>query len=95
MRSALEPVAAILASDGYRLEITETDTCVVLHVVAGPSACAECLVPKPAFRSIVEHYLTQSRVSRGFEVIYPSDLKPTAEPVGGSRDPNTGACRDV
>jgi hypothetical protein len=76
-RRALEPVAAILASDGYRLEIELVDSGVVLHVVAKPDACAECLVPKSTFRSIVQHYLTQTGVSRGFEVVYPSDPEPS------------------
>jgi hypothetical protein len=44
---------ASLAADGYELSITSEGDAVSVAVSAGPAACAECLVPKPIFRSIL------------------------------------------
>ncbi|HKT02986.1 MAG TPA: hypothetical protein VJT31_25940 [Rugosimonospora sp.] len=53
--AALRGIRDILAADGYELAWSmEEQNRVGIRVVAGPAACADCLVPPPLMRSIVD-----------------------------------------
>lgn len=71
--AALAPLANGLAADDYRLDVARTgDFAVTLTVVAGPGACADCLVPKDITARMAEQRL--AGVRRGawvVEVRYP------------------------
>lgn len=60
--SALAPLANGLAADDYRLDIARTgDFAVTLTVVAGPEACADCLVPEDITRRMAVQRLSAVR----------------------------------
>jgi hypothetical protein len=42
----LAPLSRALESDGYGLEVALGPDLISLQVVAGPEACADCLVPR-------------------------------------------------
>lgn len=74
IEEALRPMAAILEADGYRLAVSSTgDSAVRLEVVAGPDACAECLVPKEVLESIALDHLARAGVRPDLEIRYPAD----------------------
>ena len=51
---ALQGLRDVLGADGYRLECTPgSDHSLVVTVVAGPDACADCLVPRPVMEGIL------------------------------------------
>ena len=60
VRDRLKPAFDILHADGYELEVAEADGVLDLTIVAGPEACAECLVPEPLMRSMLEDMLDPS-----------------------------------
>ncbi len=51
---ALEPLRGVLTADGYGLEwsLTEANR-IVIRVVAGADACADCLVPVQVMEAIM------------------------------------------
>ena len=56
--AALQQFREVLASDGYLLRWTPADAAqVVVHVEAGPDACADCLVPLPVMHAIMDDAL--------------------------------------
>ncbi|MCF2533788.1 hypothetical protein [Yinghuangia soli] len=73
--AALAPLANGLAADDYRLDITRTGPyAVTLAVVAGPAACADCLVPRDITRRMAEQRLTAiRRAPWEVDVRYPAD----------------------
>jgi hypothetical protein len=74
VEDALRPMAAILEADGYRLAVsTPQGAPVVLEVVAGPDACAECLVPKEVLASIAVDHLARAGLRSELEIRYPAD----------------------
>ena len=56
-RERLQPAFDILHADGYDLEVAEADGVLDLTIVAGPEACAECLVPEPLMLSMLQDML--------------------------------------
>lgn len=72
VRGPLEEVRALLRPDGYDVEwrLEGLDT-VALTIVAGPSACADCLVPKQVMMSIVDGMFEDTGV-RVADVVYPA-----------------------
>jgi hypothetical protein len=51
---ALTGLRDVLGADGYQLDATASgDHSVVVRVVAGPDACADCLVPRPVMEGIL------------------------------------------
>ena len=46
IRELLAPLTGALAADGYELEVALHPELIALRVVAGPGACADCLVPR-------------------------------------------------
>ena len=57
--SALQRFRDVLAADGYTLEwsVDERDR-VVVRILAGEDACADCLVPLPVMESIMSDALS-------------------------------------
>ena len=53
----LQPAFDILRADGYDLEVAEAGGVLDLTIVAGPSACADCLVPEPLMLSMLQDML--------------------------------------
>lgn len=52
-QAGLATVRATLEADGYGLDVEERDGRVGVRVVATPSACEDCLVPKPLMRAMI------------------------------------------
>lgn len=46
-----------LQADGYDLAVAESADGVAVTILAGPDACADCLVPPPIMRAILEDAL--------------------------------------
>jgi hypothetical protein len=70
---ALGKFREMLASDGYELSwsVTDTDT-VVVQIDAGPDACADCLVPLPIMESIMADALAPTPYSLD-HIVLPAD----------------------
>jgi hypothetical protein len=63
-----------LATDGYRMEITEEGDHISVTITATPQACADCLVPKDLMRSMLSQ--TLGVPAETIELTYPRDLAP-------------------
>jgi len=50
---ALEKIRQSLRAEDYQLDVTMRDGGARVAIVAGPSACAECLVPKDLMRAML------------------------------------------
>jgi hypothetical protein len=46
-------LAMSLGEDGYHLEVAEAGDRVHVTIIAGPEACADCLVPQDLMRGIL------------------------------------------
>jgi hypothetical protein len=51
--SALERIRLSLATEDYQLEVTMQPDGAQVAIEAGPSACADCLVPKDLMRAML------------------------------------------
>jgi hypothetical protein len=72
---SLKSIQEMLQADGYDLVSHEGGSSALrLEIVAGPDACAECLVPKEVFRNIIGQYLTAPLTVDDLEITYPADL---------------------
>ena len=57
--TALQPSREMMSKDGYLLTWSKTEEdSVVVHIDAGPEACADCLVPLPVMEAIMSEALT-------------------------------------
>jgi hypothetical protein len=64
IESALQGLRDVLNADGYQLAWTlEGDDQLVVQVLAGPDACADCLVPAPVMEAILSDSLDSTRYS--------------------------------
>jgi hypothetical protein len=64
--AALAGLRSTVAADGYELVWSmEPEDQIGIRVIAGPDACAECLVPPDLMRSIVDNELTETRYRVG------------------------------
>jgi hypothetical protein len=64
--AALAGLRSTVAADGYELVWSmEPGDQIGIRVIAGPDACAECLVPPDLMRSIVDNELTRTRYRVG------------------------------
>ncbi|MEU0932976.1 MULTISPECIES: hypothetical protein [unclassified Embleya] len=73
---ALAPLARALAADDYRLTcVRPADHHVLITVDAGPSACADCLVPKDLTERMALRHLRPLAPTAGWtvEIRYPAD----------------------
>ncbi|WP_432842608.1 hypothetical protein [Dactylosporangium sp. CA-092794] len=66
VETALSPLTTALRADGYLLHLAVADGGGLrVRVEAGPDACADCLVPKPLFASILRDRLGEAGVTVG------------------------------
>ena len=76
IEKALENLASSFAVDDYRLSIAGfSDGVLKLTIDAGPSACAECLVPENILSGIIRNTLPQELPVSKIEIEYPSVSK--------------------
>lgn len=68
---ALTAIRTTLSADDYHLTATPTATGVEIRITAGPTACDDCLVPKPLMRAMLHDALgvPESAIT----LIYPTD----------------------
>jgi hypothetical protein len=74
--AALAPLAETLACDGYTLKIEPDLPRLNLKIVAGPDACADCLVPREMFGALATRALTNAGISTHaviLKISYPRD----------------------
>lgn len=58
---ALQGLRDVLGADGYRLDYAvQGERELVVSVLAGPDACADCLVPQPVMEGILADALTDT-----------------------------------
>jgi hypothetical protein len=71
---ALAGIRGMLAADGYdmSLRVLGTDTLAV-EILAGPDACAECLVPMDIMSGIVSDALGSSAPAARIQLSYPAE----------------------
>jgi hypothetical protein len=69
--SALAQLRSTLAADDYAIEVDQDGEAVTARITAGPSACEDCLVPKPLMRGVLQNALgvPQERI----ELVYPGE----------------------
>jgi hypothetical protein len=61
LQGAIASVASMLSADGYEMRVVRADSeALVLHVQAGPEACAECLVPAAVLELYVRDALADA-----------------------------------
>jgi len=68
----IEGLRSSLAADDYHLSYDVHDGAADVTIVAGPDACAECLVPKPLMRSMLAPMLGVE--ADRIELAYPVDV---------------------
>ena len=70
---ALQGFRDMLASDGYELRwsLSSPDR-VVVQILAGPDACADCLVPRPLMEAIMSDALAPTPYALD-RIVLPSD----------------------
>ncbi|NLC10654.1 MAG: hypothetical protein GX767_00185 [Firmicutes bacterium] len=63
LEKALKSIRETLSYDGYDLVFEEKEGGILdIRIVAGPDACAECLLPKEVLREIIAKELTEKGV---------------------------------
>ena len=67
IRELLTPLCGALESDGYGLEVSLQPDLIRLHVVAGPEACADCLVPRELMEEMFRAKLPMSATGLGHD----------------------------
>jgi hypothetical protein len=61
---ALQGLRDVLGADGYRLDYAvQGEQELVVSVLAGPDACADCLVPRPVMEGILADALKETPYS--------------------------------
>ena len=64
-----------LEASGFSVVCAGRDDILTVSVLAGPDACAECLVPKAVLESIIGGELAAEGIEvRSVEIVYPTDL---------------------
>jgi hypothetical protein len=73
-RSVLSPLIEATRMDGFEVDVAAESGALLLTVAATPSACAECIVPKTIFLSMVTNALDggEVHVPGGVRIIYPA-----------------------
>ncbi len=67
-RRLLDPLASMLAHDGYALTSDVAGDRVLVTIEALPNACAECLLPKPVLERIVRDVLARDVDVEGLSI---------------------------
>jgi hypothetical protein len=73
-QEGLEEIRATLAVDGYTVDAREEGERVVVRIGATSDACADCLVPPPAMRAILERALAVP--AQHIDLHYPEEPAP-------------------
>jgi hypothetical protein len=74
VNNALAELREGLRADGYDLSVdTSRSDVVAVSVVAGPDACAECLVSKELMASMIEAALPGDFAGAQIDLRYPTD----------------------
>lgn len=61
LKDALQPLRDVLTGDGYDLDWALSPAgSVAVTVIAGPDACADCLVPQPLMAAILSDSLSST-----------------------------------
>jgi hypothetical protein len=68
---ALDKIRQSLAAEDYELAVTVHDGTAHVAIAAGPSACAECLVPKDLMRAMLAPALGVQ--PEHIELVYPAE----------------------
>ena len=72
VRAAIEGTRNGLEAAGFDLDTSVRDGRLVLTILGGEAACAECLVPKPVMTAIVAAELNDKGLAVDrLEIIYP------------------------
>jgi hypothetical protein len=69
----LEEFRKALAADDYRLDVDISAGSAAVCIVAGPDACADCLVAKPMMRSMLAPVLGVA--ADDIDLTYPADAE--------------------
>jgi hypothetical protein len=69
--AGLEQFRKSLAADGYRLDVDVSAASAEVRIVAGPHACADCLVAKPVMRMMLAPVLGVA--ADDIDLRYPAD----------------------
>jgi hypothetical protein len=69
--SALTGLRDMLAADDYQLSVSEHGDGIAARIIAGPDACADCLVPKAVMRGVLHNALGIAEENITLE--YPAD----------------------
>lgn len=70
-QAELEEFRKSLAADGYRLDVDVRAESAEVRIIAGPDACADCLVAKPMMRSMLAPVLGVA--ADNIDLRYPTD----------------------
>lgn len=74
--AALEPTRKGLEAAGFSLSLSERDGRLRLTVVAGGSACEDCLVPKSLFKQLATDEIREGGLKPvELEILYPVDSR--------------------
>jgi hypothetical protein len=74
LESLLAPFAEALAADGYSARVTDSPIEVVVDIIAGPDACAECLIPRDLMSTMIrELFGAHLGPERRLRLSYPED----------------------
>jgi hypothetical protein len=69
-----------LSADGYEMRVLEHGDRMDVSISATPEACADCLVPKPLMRGILQQVLGVAE--EAIDLTYPRE-------IAGMREPGT------
>jgi hypothetical protein len=69
--AGLRTMRAALEADGYLLDVSEDGERLEARISAGPSACEDCLVPKPILRTMLQQALGVPEDS--IDLLYPGE----------------------
>lgn len=73
VHDALDPVRAMLESDGYGLEVAVDGESVQVAIVPTADACGECLVPRAVLQSMIGECISERGVDAQVTVRYPAE----------------------
>ena len=74
VQTAVTTARTMLINDGYDVEVASCEHGVLsLKVIAGPDACADCLVPKEMLASLIQAKLPSEVTLNRVDLIYPAD----------------------
>jgi hypothetical protein len=74
VETAVATARTMLVMDGYDVELAGCEDGVLsLKVIAGPDACADCLVPKDMLAGLIQAKLPSETAFSRIDLIYPAD----------------------